>query len=101
MAVFAPQFAYEILLKFAEAAYIQNLNPATDIPAGYVSVGQITADPAVAAQSTGMAPIQRQQLLTALASCIWPRLWLGCSKCNRSNRNRRFSRDPIRRRLAA
>jgi triacylglycerol lipase len=68
MAAFAPQFAHEILLKFAEAAYRQSLNPATDLPAGYVIVGQITADPAVATQPMATSPIQRQQLLAALAA---------------------------------
>jgi hypothetical protein len=50
MATFVPQFAHDTLLKLAEAAYLQNLNPATDLPAGYVVAGQITANPAVAAQ---------------------------------------------------
>jgi triacylglycerol lipase len=68
MAAFAPQFTHDILLKFAEAAYLQNLNPATDLPAGYVVVGQITADQAVAARSLAIAPIEHQQLMAKLAA---------------------------------
>jgi triacylglycerol lipase len=68
MAAFTPQFAHDILLRLAQAAYLQNLNPATDLPSGYVVIGQITADPIVATQSMTMPPIQRQQLLAALAA---------------------------------
>jgi len=49
MATFIPQFAYGTLLRLAEAGYLPAINPATDLPAGYVVVGQITADQQVAA----------------------------------------------------
>jgi triacylglycerol lipase len=68
MASFDPQFAHDTLLKLAEAAYLQTINPATDLPAGYVVVGQIEADTAVAAQLMATAPAQHQQLLTTLAA---------------------------------
>jgi triacylglycerol lipase len=68
MAAFVPRFSHDALLRLAEAAYLQNLNPATDLPPGYVVVGQIKADPAVAAQSMAIAPIQHQQLMTKLAA---------------------------------
>jgi len=68
MAAFVPQFDHDTLLRLAEAAYLQNLNPATDLPAGYVVVGQITANQPAAAQLMATAPIQHQQLLTMLAA---------------------------------
>jgi hypothetical protein len=68
MATFVPQFAHDTLLKLAEAAYLQNLNPATDLPAGYVVAGQITANPAVAAQLVATAPTRHQELLRSLAA---------------------------------
>jgi triacylglycerol lipase len=68
MAAFVPQFDRDTLLKLAEAAYLQNLNPATDLPAGYAVVGQIRADQRVAAQAMTTAPVQHQQLLTMLAA---------------------------------
>jgi len=66
MAAFAPQFAHEILLKLAEAGYLQNLNPATDLPAGYDVVGQISADPAAAARLAAAIPIDHEPLMTML-----------------------------------
>jgi triacylglycerol lipase len=68
MATFVPQFDHDTLLRLAEAAYLQNLNPATDLPAGYAVVGQIMADQRVAAQAMATAPVQHQQLLTMLAA---------------------------------
>ncbi|MBV8102681.1 MAG: lipase family protein [Verrucomicrobia bacterium] len=68
MATFIPQFAHDALLKLAEAGYLQTINPATDLPAGYVIVGQITANPLTAAQLAATAPIQHQQLLSSLAA---------------------------------
>ena len=68
MASFAPQFAHDTLLRLAESGYLQNVNPATDLPAGYDIVGQITANPTTAAQFMATAPAQHQQLLTALAA---------------------------------
>jgi hypothetical protein len=68
MASFNPQFAHDTLLKLAEAAYLQTINPATDLPAGYDLVGQITQDPTTAAQLMATAPAQHQQLWTALAA---------------------------------
>ena len=67
MAAFAPQFVHEILLRLAKAAYLQNLNPATDLPAGYDVVGQIGADPAAAAQLVAAISIDREALVTMLA----------------------------------
>ena len=68
MASFDPQFAHDTLLKLAEAAYLETINPATDLPAGYVIVGQITADQATAAQLLATAPAQHQQMLAKLAT---------------------------------
>jgi hypothetical protein len=68
MASFNPQFAHNTLPKPAEAAYLQTINPATDLPAGYVVVDQIKVDTAVAAQLMATAPAQHQQLLTKLAA---------------------------------
>jgi triacylglycerol lipase len=68
MATFVPQFAHDTLLKLAEAAYLQTINPPTDLPAGYVVVGQITADQAMTARLMAVAPIQHQELLSSLAA---------------------------------
>lgn len=68
MAAFASQFAHDVLLKFAEVAYLQNLNPATDLPPGYAIVGQITGDLAVATRSMATPSIQSQQVLAELAA---------------------------------
>jgi triacylglycerol lipase len=68
MATFLPQFEHDTLLQLAEAAYLQSLNPATDLPSGYVAVGQIIADQQAAAQLMATAPIQHQQMLTMLAA---------------------------------
>jgi hypothetical protein len=99
MAAFDPQFAHDTLLGLAEAAYLQNLNPPTDLPTGYELVGQLTADPAIAAQLMAAAPAQHQQLLMTCG--IRSRVWLGCSKCRRRYRDRCLPWDSIRRRLAA
>jgi triacylglycerol lipase len=68
MATFLPQFEHDVLLRLAEAAYLQSLNPATDLPSGYDVVGQITANLQAAAQLMEEAPIQHQQMLTMLAA---------------------------------
>lgn len=68
MAAFVPQFVHDTLLGLAEAAYLQNLDPATDLPAGYDVVGQITADQAAAAQLAAPASVQHRQLLTTFAA---------------------------------
>jgi triacylglycerol lipase len=68
MAAFVPQFAHDTLLKLAEAGYLQKINPATDLPDGYVIVGQITANQQTAARLAATAPAQHQQLLNSLAA---------------------------------
>jgi hypothetical protein len=68
MAAFIPQFAHGTLLKLAEAGYLPAINPASDLPAGYVVFGQITANQQVAAQLATNAPAQHQQLLASLAA---------------------------------
>jgi len=68
MATFVPHFAHDTLLKLAQAAYLQTINPATDLPGGYVIVGQIRANQQTAAQLVASAPIQHQQLLMSLAA---------------------------------
>ena len=70
MASFNPQFAHNTLPKLAEAAYLQTINPATDLPAGYDLVDQIKADTAAVAQLMATAPAQHQQLLAELGCCM-------------------------------
>ena len=77
MAAFIPQFAHDTLLKLAEAGYLPTINPATDLPAGYVVVGQITAGHQVAAQLVANAPAQHQQLLTSWSPFFPGRLDFG------------------------
>src|SRR5258708_6133538 len=68
MAAFVPQFVHDTLLRLAEAAYLPNPDPATDLPADYDVVGQITADEAAATQLAATAPVQHRQLLTTFAA---------------------------------
>src|SRR5258707_13924323 len=68
MAAFVPQFVHDTLLRLAEAAYLPNPDPATDLPADYDVVGQITADEAAAKQVAATAPGQHQQLLTTFVA---------------------------------
>src|SRR5260221_7209788 len=77
MAAFVPQFVHDTLLRLAEAAYLPNPDPATDLPADYDVVGQITADEAAATQLAATAPVQHRQVLTTFASSRPDFVWVG------------------------
>jgi len=67
MATFDPQFAHDILLPIAEAAYLQTL-ASDSLPSDYTVVGQITADTNKAQALAATAPANHQAMIQNLMS---------------------------------
>lgn len=63
MAMFDPRFAHDVTLRLAEAAYLPNPQPGSDLPTGYTVVGQIVIDQTQAASVRAIASPQHSMLV--------------------------------------